>query len=366
MHMRCGLVAIVVVLIFPAGAWALPQDPPFGPVAPADGAALPVNPDGIGVSFTCPVYKIDDPGFPIFGGPKDYGVTLATSPELGADGRLVPGTLSQGVSDPAVGPDGCSAALGAGGAPPRVQETPGTYYWQVWRLCTGCPGSYEVGPVRTLELRSEVKPALSITGRAYAGHPFLVSLALAGAPDGSEAVVERQVGGSWRRAGAGTSLGGKAEAVVTLPAGKQRLRTSIRIGSQAIAGEARDVSVRKARKWSTGSTADGRYKGRVGSRSVRFTVARKGRELRAYTAFVPMLCPGVVAGQFTTQIGTATLRRAKIAPDGSFVAASTPEPGTTLRVRGRLRGRKVTGGRVELSVGNCVGNSAFGASRAGR
>jgi hypothetical protein len=77
-----------------------------------------------------------------------------------------------------------------------------------------------------------------------------------------------------------------------------------------------------------------------------------------------MLCPtpGMV-GQFTTQIGKAALKRIRIAPDGSFVGAATARS-TSIRVRGRLRGRRITGGRVELSVGSCQGSSAFTAKRA--
>ena len=91
----------------------------------------------------------------------------------------------------------------------------------------------------------------------------------------------------------------------------------------------------------------------------------RGRQLRDFRAYVPMLCPGVTAGQFTTQIGTAIVRRAKIAPDGRFVAVSTPGNDTAIKLRGRLRHRKVTGGRVQLSVGNCSGSASFKASRAG-
>ena len=204
---RSALLCLLVLLCLPGSAAALPGDAPFAPLSPADGATLPVDPDGIPVSYTCPVYRIADPGFPLFGGPKDYGVTLSTSPALGADGRLADGTLNTGSADPAVGPDGCSSALGAGGSPPRVQETPGVYYWQVWRLCTGCTGSYEVGPVRKLTLRSEVAPTLRAPARAYAGYPFFVTARLAGTPDGTTAMdraavrVSLALGGHRDRAG---------------------------------------------------------------------------------------------------------------------------------------------------------------------
>ena len=67
-------------------------------------------------------------------------------------------------------------------------------------------------------------------------------------------------------------------------------------------------------------------------------------------------------GQFTTQIGTATFKKVKVAPDGRFVAARSVS-GSTMRVRGKLRKRKVRGGRTELSVGNCVGSAAYSAKR---
>jgi hypothetical protein len=188
---------------------------------------------------------------------------------------------------------------------------------------------------------------------------------VAGAPDGTAAVVQRRSGSRWRAAGSGTVLGGAAEAAVTLPRGEQRLRVKLAITSQQIVSPARRVQVRRARRWSTGAADAGRYRGRAGARSVRFTVVDRGRTLRGFRAYVPMLCPGVTAGQFTTQIGTATIRRAKIAPDGRFIAVSTPGPDTAIKLRGRLRYRRISGGRVQLSVGNCSGSASFRANRAG-
>jgi hypothetical protein len=98
---------------------------------------------------------------------------------------------------------------------------------------------------------------------------------------------------------------------------------------------------------------------------MRLEVTGRGRQVRDFRAFVPMLCPGISPGQFTAQIGTATVRRARIAPDGRFVAASTPGRDTAISLRGRLRGRRVSGGRVKLSVSNCSGSASFKASRAG-
>ena len=356
------LLAVLALLVLPASAVALPPDPPVTPLTPADGATVPVNPNGIPVTYSCPVYTIAEPGgFPLYGGPKDYDVGLSKSPQTGADGRLatMDAIVHANFTDPAVGPDGCSVALGAGGPPPRVQETPGTYYWQVWRICTGCPTSYEVGPVRTLTLASPVKPKLTLPRKAYAGYGFFATAGVAGAPDGTAVVVERKVGSTWKRAGTATALGGEAEAVVVVPRGKQSLRASLTIGSQAIAGDAASLTVAAAKRWSTSSRSDGAYTGK----SVKLKIARGGRDVRDFRAFVPMTCPGVTPGTFTTQIGTASVKKAKIAPDGSFVAASTPDADTAIRIRGKLKGRQVTGGRAELSVGACTGSLIFKARR---
>lgn len=289
--LSAGFVAVACALALPGAAMALPDDPSFEPLAPADRAALPVSPDGIPVSYTCPVYRIADPGFPLFGGPKDYGVSVSAFPELGADGRLG-GTRNTGAADPAAGADRCAAALGAGGSPPRPHETPGTYYWQVYRLCTGCADGYEVGAVRSFTLRSPVAAVLAVPAKAYDGYPFFVSVALAGAPAGTQVVIERKSGASWLKLATTSAAAGKAEAVVTLARGDRELRAAVTIGAQTVLGAPRHVNVKRARSWSTSARSNGRYEG-SGSRlkSVSFRIAAKGRELRDFDAKVPMLCP---------------------------------------------------------------------------
>ena len=165
---RAARVAAVLALslfVTPA-AVALPGDPGFVATSPADGAALPIDPGGIGVAYTCPVYRSYDAGggFVVYGGPKDYGVSFASSPSLGPDGRLAdPVGLDNGHAVPGE-PDSCQSAMNPGGASPRPQETPGTYYWQVWRICTGCPSSYETGPVLSFTLGSSARPGVEAAG----------------------------------------------------------------------------------------------------------------------------------------------------------------------------------------------------------
>ena len=131
------------------------------------------------------------------------------------------------------------------------------------------------------------RPGAAVAGQARAERPeeglrrlrLLRHRGGGGRADGTTLTVERN--GS--RAGTGTTLGGKAEVVVSLPKGRQTLRASATIGSQTVASEPSVVTVAVAKSWST-SRADGSYKGKAGSRSVRFKVAKKGKEDSATTA----------------------------------------------------------------------------------
>jgi hypothetical protein len=358
--MRVLAAVVLLTLTISAPALALPGDPSFAPDAPTDGASLPVDAGGIPVTFSCPVYRTYDAGdgFVLFGGPKDYNVVMSRGSALGADGRLAdPVALVSGAAIP--GQDGqCSAPLSAGGGE-RPQETPGNYFWQVVRLCTGCAGGYETGPVRALTLVTNVKPAVSAPSRIYAGYPFLATVAGDGAPDGTTVVVERSSGGRWVTAGTGTMLGGTGAVTTTLPRpGAVTIRARMTIGTQEVAGPGSGVRVDASRGARTTAVRAGAWSGKGG---VAFRVA--GRTIRAFTAKVPMLCPTPgMASPFTTQIGTAAIAKIRIAPDGSFVGAAS-RSGAAMRVRGRLSGTRSSGGRVEMSLGGCSGSAAFSAAR---
>jgi hypothetical protein len=353
------LAAILGSLLLPSTALALPGDAPFAPTSPADGATLSVDPDGIPVAFSCPVYRISDAGggFIVYGGAGDYGVSFATSPAVDADGRLAdPVALGRGSQAPGT-QDQCVSGMNPGGSP-RPQETPGTYYWQVWRICTGCSLGYETGPVLRFTLASAARPTLKLPARIFAGYPVIASVSGGGLPESSQISVERFKGGSWSRVASDALISGVAEPTVSLPKGSQRVRVSAAVGSQTIVSE----EVRRTVRGSGGKLTrltPGAYRGAAGpgTRSASFRVS--GRTLRNFKAQVAMLCPGITAGQFTTQIGTALVSRIRVAPDGSFVGVATPGRETAIRVRGRLVGSKLTGGRVELSVGTCSGNTSF-------
>jgi hypothetical protein len=207
-------------------------------------------------------------------------------------------------------------------------------------------------------LGSSARPKLKLPARLYAGYPVIATVTGGGLPNGSEVAVERMRAGRWSRVTADTLVGDQAEITLSLPKGSQRVRVTATAGSQTLASPEVKRTVR-----GTGGTkkrlTPGAYRGVTGTGTRSATFRVQGRTLRGFKAFVPMLCPGLPAGQFTTQIGTATIARIRVAPDGGFVGVATPEDQTTIRVRGRLVGSKLTGGRVELSVGTCSGNTSF-------
>lgn len=343
-----ALLVLAALLLFPPAARALPPDSPVLPLTPADQAVAATSSEGFVVKYGCQVYGIYQSGdFTLYGGAKDYGVSLASAPGVDGSGRLAqPAALVRG---PDNGESVCTALLGTGGASPRLQEIPGTYYWQVWRLCTGCQAGYEVGPVRTLVVRSPIKPMLTLPGTAYVGYAFSATVAVPGAPDGTTITFERRTTeGGWTSAASATVVAGRAEALVTLRRGRQALRVSLLLGDQTIVSEPSAVAVTAAKRWTT-EHADGTYKGR---RGVAFKVAKHGRQLRDFRASVAMTCPAE-----PPRTGTVRFKRVKIAPDGSFVAANG-----AMRAQGTIVGRKVAG-RVEQADAACAGSQAFSARR---
>lgn len=349
-----AVLAAAAALATAPTALALPGDPPSEPLAPADGATLATDPDGVPVTFTCPLYRTSDAGdgFAAYGGARDHGVAFSTTNALGTDGRLQdPVALGTGEAVP--GQDGqCASAFAAGGASPRPQETPGTYFWQVWRICAGCPTGYETGPVRSFTLRSAVAPKLALGPRVYATYATIATVTAAGAPNGTEALVQRRVGSQWRTVGRAPITSGQAEATVTLPRGTQAVRSVVQDRPSATTSIRVLPSTAKRTP-----VAQGRYRG-----SATFRV--DGRTLRDLRASVPVLCAGATGpgGQLQTQLRTAFVRAIRLAPDGSFVAARADQ-GTAIRVRGRLAKGRLTQSTIELSVPGCSGSKKLTAVR---
>jgi hypothetical protein len=217
--------------------------------------------------------------------------------------------------------------------------------------------------VRKLIVRADAKAKVKPPARVWAGYPFALAISLPGVGDGAPVRIQRKAATKWKRLATTRALAERAEAVVTLKRGSQTLRAVATIGSQMVTSPGKRLKVARATGWKTSRGDDGSYRGTKGAKSVRFKVAGGGRQVKGFTAHVTMLCPSVTPGQFTIQIGTAKLRKMKIAPDGGFIGAATPDSATAILVRGKLHKGKVTKGRVQLSVGDCTGSQKFTARR---
>lgn len=361
--------AAAVALVLAPQALALPGDAPPAPLTPGEGEVIAAG--GIGVTYACPVYRQVDlgGGFAYFGKWSDYGVSLASGPELGSDGRLRDDQII--VSDVGHQPntlpaDQCAGSLGTGRTD-GPENTPGTYYWQAYRPCGGCAGGWEAGEVRSLVVRAQAALSVRAPGPVFAGYPVAVPLGLKGVPDGATVSLQRRAGSGFRSLGSGTARNGTGEVIAILPAGVQTLRVAARLGTQDLVSPAATLRVRPAgAPRVTTARDDGAWKGT--RPAVSFTVGSAGRSIRGFRAAVTMLCPQVGLpggqGQLTTQAGVAAFRAARIAPDGRFIVAAVVK-GSAMQVRGRLRAGSLTGGVAVLSVGTCSGTARFTARRTG-
>lgn len=360
---RALLPALLVALALPAAAAALPGDPPPAAISPTEGATLKVDPAGIPAVVACPEYRDSDFGgapFDIVGRADAYRVILSRSAQLDADGLLAD-VASTGY--PVGRGDGtCDVRLGNLNASfeDRPQEEPGTYYWQVFRFCTGCSGGRpESAAPQRFALTADpgsVTLAFSAPGRAYSGYPFLVAPRITGAPDTAPIIIERRVRSSWRRVASRPALRSTAERIVTLKPGRYLLRAKLttRI-SGTVVSPTRRVTVATRRSGIAGS--DGRYRDPERS-DFRATVAKGGRLLRGFSANVTAECPSTDPTTGWTDLNprplTATVPPIRIAPDGRFVTAGSFK-GSSVHVSGRLdRGRLIA--TASISNGGCAGS----------
>jgi hypothetical protein len=347
---------VLLFLLLAAPAAAIPPDPLPEPQSPADGATLPVNADGIVVRFTCPPYTESPPLEPFPATPgitSDYGTGMSASPAVGADGRLA---TRDGLGAATEVADGvCESTLGSGGFP-KPQATPGTWYWQAWRACSGCATGWEVSPVQRFVLAADATLKLAAPKRAYAGYAFATTTTRTGASIASKLTVERKVGSRWRAAGTGEDV------ILKLPRGSHQLRATGLFGAQTVSSPAVKVTVAKASRWQTTRRDDGAYRD-TKRPSVRFKVSGGGRRLTGFRADVPTLCASPTSATGTAPgISTLVLPPLKLAPDGGFAVGGTYK-GTRYRFTGKLRARKLVGARAAIGTSTCSGSIAVAARR---
>jgi hypothetical protein len=356
-------VTTVVTLVTGAGpAAAKPGDPPVVAVFPDNGAALPIDPEGVEVRYACPEPYISwgEPPFATYGGRKDYGVDFASAPDLGNNGRLLDSNvIDRAGNDPIQDND---IPIGQCRGWHTNGIAPGVVYWQAWRICIECPGGYETSEVRSFRLTtagSSLRVSAKWPRKAYAGYPFNVALSSSGIAAGTAVELQARRGGAWRRIGR-INLGADAgDGPAVLGRGRHRVRAVVRAGGEEIASAAKTLRVRRARNWRTSARQDGTWRDR---KVTEFRVSGGGRLISGGRFQLSLLCPtpGMI-NPFTTMIADAPLSRARIAPDGSFAWAGVIDDHVTY-VYGRIRGSRASG-RARLSLGTCTGGAAWKARR---
>jgi hypothetical protein len=357
--LRAVIAGLVMALAGAAAATALPGDPASEPLAPADRAtvaAVQSLDQGIEVQYSCPLYrKFNSDTGANFGDWSDYHGRFARSAaDLAA--RFAD-------SDPArvtnAAKDRCASVFASQTHPP-AQSEPGTLYWQVFRSCS-CDGGYETGPVRSFVIRAAAaKLRVAVQGRAYAGYPIAIGLQAPGVPNGSAAVLERASGKDYGTLFSGKVSAAKAETIASLPPGRVRLRWRVTRGAQTDVSPVATVRVTRASGWTTSERDDGTYKSAKGN--VTFSVAGRGRTIRKFNASLTAFCIGPTIADNRLIAAVAPVPRAKVAPDGRFLVVYKPSS-TTITLRGRLHGRRVTDGKVEISFSTCAGSTTFSATR---
>lgn len=354
--------------IVPAGtAAALPGDPAIEPLSPADGAILAPDPEGVVITFTCPAYRFTDDGagLALYAGREYYSLRVTTSPQLDADGRLAAAFLvdqATASSDPARPAGECYSGF-SDGSRSGIHTKPGTYYWQVARICAAC-GGYEVGPVRTLRIALQVEPTVTLRSAAWAGYGVVADVQADGVPDGASVVLRGQLKDRFVDLASGVVVSGAASVDLLFPAaGTVPLIAVVVVGDQRLEGAGVPVQVRRPTRWATTRRDDGAWRGTTSSKApITFRVRRGGREIRNVAGKITALCPAAVPGQFIPQLEAFAVPRARVAPDGRFLSTVASGKQRT-RIAGRLKGGRVSGGEISWTDGLCTGTGTFTAKR---
>jgi len=370
--MTVRVVALTLVALALSASTAAAQgNPPVEALLPADGAALPVSPGGIELRYSCPLYIVSgEPPFAVYGGRRDYGTVVATRPDVGNDGRLLQSNWidlppSDDLQDNDLPEDQCRTFF----AEDNWHLTPGTYYWQAYRICLACPGDYEATPVRSFRLTaigSGTSLAVKLPRRAYGGIPFHTEVGGRALPSGGTVRLQARRGssGAWKTVRGVTVLTDRDTQESTgvgpaqLAAGRYSVRAVMTLGDEEITSPAKRLTVAKAARWPRG--AAGRWREPSGL-DVEFAVSADGRTLRGGSFGVSTLCPQAPlpdgSPQFTTMLLQAPVPRARMAPDGSFAWAGKVGR-HNVYAYGRISGKSAQG-RVQLGLGACTGGSSW-------
>jgi hypothetical protein len=366
--LRRGLLVAGCVLALPATAHALPGDHPIVPLAPADGATVPANPDGISVAYACPgytvaVYEAGDTRIVDTGDAGDYQVRFSDSPALGPDGLLASQPYGSDASATAEPGGSCTSTLDTYDTASSPEIVGGRVYWQAYRDCLGCTPQWETAPVRSFVVRPSVSARLRTAARVYAGYLGVYSVTSEAELSGARVLLQRRAGKRWRTV-AEESFGERTELVAKLPGGRQALRAVVVAGAARFTVAKRTLRVRRGGRRATGGRDDGRYADPKPSRNstLRFRVAGGGRTLREFKASLTAFCVGPSLADNRLVIAYAALRSARVAPDGSVTGLLKTRKGARVLLTGRLRAGRFKG-EVTMRFSTCSGSRKLGARR---
>ncbi len=366
MRLSLALLATALALTLAAGALGLPGDPPVVPLTPADGAVLPAAATGIPVSFACPAYTVEIYGETSSRGDyEDYDVRFSDGPALGPDGRLAThpfgsdASAFQSPADPAT----CTAKLDTYDSSSSPEIVGGRVYWQVYRLCKGCAGGYEAGPVRSFVVKPDIRGTLKLPGRVYAGYLGVFRFESPSRLSGAQVSLQRRGRSSWLTV-VKKPYRTQLDLVARLPAGRQRVHIRIEAAAQTFDLAERTVTVRRGGRRATSGRDDGSYAARepAPNSTLRFKVTKDGTSLRDFKASLAAFCVGPTVSQNRAIIAFAVLGSARVAPDGSVTGLLETDQGARVLLRGRLRDRRFQG-EVEMEFSTCSGSRKLDAVR---
>jgi hypothetical protein len=374
--------ALLVFLGFAGSAYALPGDPVISPLGYAEGAPIPAAEEGIKVSYSCPTYRISEEVEEVeeelppviitnFGSAENYGVVFSTGNALGKEGRLVSAGFDEAgtaEAEAVKGTPNCTSELELPSAPNPAALYQGKVYWQAFRECEGCETGFETGPVRSfVVVPTDEEAELTYEHQVYGGYLTKIDFAGDAGLNGARVALQRWTGSAWETIAAepGNAFG-ENTFYVKLGAGHKLLRPLVLGTPGAELGlEAKAKTVRKAKGGfptgvQTGEWLNAAKKERE-EFPVSFHVTAHGTMLRGLKLPLEAICKGPVAALNQTIESQASVKEARIAPDGTVVAhfltaGATP---AVVSLNGSFFDGRFSGLITSSFLGNCLGFREF-------
>lgn len=383
------IAALLVFLGFAGSAYALPGDPAISPLGYAEGALIPASEEGIKVSYTCPTYRtaieveeeeveneeeeieIVEKPVPVFETSEGYGVRFSTSPGLGKEGRLIStgfGESGMAEAEAVKGTPNCTSELELPSAPNPAALYQGRVYWQAFRECEGCKTGFETGPVRFfIVVPTDEEAEITYEHHVYGGYLTKIGFAGNAGLKGARVALQRWTGSGWETIAVepGNDFG-ENTFYVRLGAGHKLLRPLVLGTPGAELGlEAKGKTVRKAKGGFPTGVRTGEWLNAAKKEReefpVSFHVTAHGTMLRGLKLPLEAICKGPVAALNQTIESQASVKEARIAPDGTVVAhfLTTGATPAVVSLNGSFFDGRFSGLITSSFLGNCLGFREF-------